>query len=459
MSETTLSNSLDRRSFVKSIGALGALAAATVPMVALADEEDPFGIPAGDSYAFEAVEGSGREPGDYTDEELDRMLAEMADVTEDLVLEDGTVVPAVYVKLRNRINRTGAGIGNAPRYNSYIGWGFLLENFTEEEAQFFVDLPSLQYFQAAELVETTGMDEADLVAKCEDLAMRGFLYRVRRSGVTLYCQAAWVHGIWEFNMNRFFEPDFVPKLAFMTEDDTPGLYRGTTPPYHPLPVSHEIVSDAQVLPFDDIWAIIDRNEIMAVSPCQCRTAREVLDMEDPNCTHPRETCMSFGECAAYYIENGIGRQVDRDEARQIIQRSIDAGMVINSEFTKQNEVICSCHSDCCFHLAAIRAVDGDFPAMYNISNYLLELDKDVCIKCGACAERCPLKAISFDEDGYPQMDNACVRCGQCAYVCPVGARSLHARPDQLEYADDMLGDYILKARDYMARGYIQDLVG
>ncbi|EJU20187.1 MULTISPECIES: DUF362 domain-containing protein [Mogibacterium] len=45
-----------------------------------------------------------------------------------------------------------------------------------------------------------------------------------------------------------------------------------------------------------------------------------------------------------------------------------------------------------------------------------------CISCGACADGCPVEAIS---EGTPYVINAdaCIDCGACADVCPVGAPS------------------------------------
>lgn len=46
-----------------------------------------------------------------------------------------------------------------------------------------------------------------------------------------------------------------------------------------------------------------------------------------------------------------------------------------------------------------------------------------CICCGACADACPVNAIS-EGDGICVIDaDACVSCGSCADVCPVGAPS------------------------------------
>ena len=46
---------------------------------------------------------------------------------------------------------------------------------------------------------------------------------------------------------------------------------------------------------------------------------------------------------------------------------------------------------------------------------------DACISCGACAEECPVSAISQGDDKYVIDADACLDCGACAGVCPVEA--------------------------------------
>lgn len=45
---------------------------------------------------------------------------------------------------------------------------------------------------------------------------------------------------------------------------------------------------------------------------------------------------------------------------------------------------------------------------------------DACIACGACAENCPVSAIS-EGDIYVIDAETCIGCGACAGTCPVGA--------------------------------------
>jgi ferredoxin len=46
---------------------------------------------------------------------------------------------------------------------------------------------------------------------------------------------------------------------------------------------------------------------------------------------------------------------------------------------------------------------------------------DACVKCGACAENCPVEAISEGEDKYVIDADTCVSCGACCDNCPVEA--------------------------------------
>ena len=46
---------------------------------------------------------------------------------------------------------------------------------------------------------------------------------------------------------------------------------------------------------------------------------------------------------------------------------------------------------------------------------------DACVKCGSCAEQCPVVAISEGEDKYVINPDVCVSCGSCADQCPAEA--------------------------------------
>ena len=48
---------------------------------------------------------------------------------------------------------------------------------------------------------------------------------------------------------------------------------------------------------------------------------------------------------------------------------------------------------------------------------------DECVSCGACAEACPVGAISEGDGKYVIDADTCVECGTCEGECPNSAIS------------------------------------
>ncbi|MBG0791457.1 MAG: nitroreductase family protein [Desulfovibrionaceae bacterium] len=68
-------------------------------------------------------------------------------------------------------------------------------------------------------------------------------------------------------------------------------------------------------------------------------------------------------------------------------------------------------------------------------------DKEICKRCGACADECPFDLIVEDRDGFPKLRPAarrtCINCGHCVAVCPVGAVTL---PEMGDVTDGLAPD-------------------
>jgi ech hydrogenase subunit F len=75
---------------------------------------------------------------------------------------------------------------------------------------------------------------------------------------------------------------------------------------------------------------------------------------------------------------------------------------------------------------------------FDASRGRITIDYPSCIHCGACAKRCPAKAIAVSREPKSwSIDNfACVTCGLCVRVCPKKCLQMETeRPHPTLFAD------------------------
>jgi nitroreductase/NAD-dependent dihydropyrimidine dehydrogenase PreA subunit len=69
---------------------------------------------------------------------------------------------------------------------------------------------------------------------------------------------------------------------------------------------------------------------------------------------------------------------------------------------------------------------------------VLSIDRELCLRDGACADSCPYSLIKRDADGVPfeiaGAEAACIRCGHCVAVCRSGALT-HSQMDRATFVD------------------------
>ena len=400
----------------------------------------------------------------------DLTTIEMTD--EDVTFDDGTVIPAVYVNLRNRINHMGKGLGSEPDSTSYQ---MLMSNWTEEEAAWELEMPLLSIFNAYDYSLASGRTVEECQEILTHMAGKCLIYHMNRGDADYYMLLPHINGWWELTeLKAYFTAkeageDTVARMAEFNADNVWGVngagwddFDNTFPLFRTYPISEDVIAEDEFLPYNDWRAIIKRHKTITVSPCQCRLMWEGIGVPFPE-EHPRRTCLSLGEMAEYFIEQGIGEQITQDEAIAIYEDAIETGMVVESIATKDADIMCLCHGSSCGNLMGFKgmALNG-LPAWKNFNGYWLDYDAEKCIKCGACVERCPMEAIALDgPDGACTHNLACVRCGQCIKVCPAEARILRAREDYPAHAlpEDYLDSHRSIAMERLRRDNIVDFVG
>jgi ferredoxin/predicted transcriptional regulator len=261
------------------------------------------------------------------------------------------------------------------------------------------------------IAERTGRSVSELTDKLEDMAVRGLVFRTREGELRQYRTLQFFVGIIEAQINRVDEElaknafDYFPQLSMVRATSKSKQARI-------LPVGRTIDSKTNVQSYNSLKKLISDDDLIAVAPCICR---QMGDARERVCKHTRETCLSFHEYAQYYIDNGVGRQISKDELMKLLELAEDEGLVISTSNVERVEVVCLCCSCHCGVLSGLRMLpQNDF--LFN-TQYQAKIDAELCNACGTCVERCAINAIKEDEVMEVNLKK-CVGCGLCASACP-----------------------------------------
>ena len=339
----------------------------------------------------------------------------------------------VYERLARHLEVLGMGL---PYRQALIE--LLKENLTPAEAEISLLLPTrvapMHLASVDEIAATTDMPREELAAALEDMACRLLLYSgVMEDGKRGYGLLQTGFG---FPQSFFWggeESEHAWNMAgmvakYFNREVTKEAYAACpTKPYRYIPVGESISSDLQaVFPYHTMEAVVRQAQRFAVAHCPCRMAAKVRGRA---CGHPIEVCLKFDDLADYLIERGLGREVTREEALDIIKLSEEAGLVHfvdNAEGQVKHN--CNCCGCSCWNVGSIRRRKiprDDLMATY----FMRTTDEDACVGCGACVDICPVQAVVI-EDGVAVVDEEwCIGCGLCVPRCPTGAAGLKLRDD------------------------------
>ncbi len=307
----------------------------------------------------------------------------------------------------------------------------LEELFTPEEAELACLMP-LERAPVERIAEIAGRTVEESLALLDSMANKGLVFHVDKGGTIYYRLNALGPGIFEYQFMSGEVSERTKKLARLFEECSPvtgkesGAYSLPTFPFsRVLPVEKEIETGVNVQPYEKVSEYIKNAEHISVSTCYCRHHAELV--ENP-CDKPKETCITFGPSAKFVAERGFGRLVSKEEALHILELSEEAGLVHCANNTsKYLDFMCNC---CICHCAILQHhKDLTKTNIAAPSNYVAEVDRDSCDSCEICLDRCPMEALSMDDDTIKQNTRLCIGCGLCVSTCPQGSLKMVPREE------------------------------
>jgi electron transport complex protein RnfB len=339
----------------------------------------------------------------------------------------------VYDKLAEALNARSMTYPSVPCEEFYV---LVQELFTLEQAEIASNMP-LDPVSAEELAsEIKHADPDRLSSKLDEMAAKGLVRTKGKNGKRLYELMPWVPGIIELqfmhgrtdertrHLARLFKSYAKAMKNIMRTMASPPATAAPAPAIK-ISVNKEIHGRSTILPYDEIIDLIDKTEYVAAGTCVCRNQGNMLGMP---CDKPKENlCMILGPSASFADKYGFVHLISKEEARRRIDEAEKAGLVHNYANTQDKyiDLLCNCCGCHCIILRGAKRTAA--PSQFVIADWVIDIDNDACIGCGACIDRCWMEALKMDGDVAARDLIRCIGCGVCRYVCPTDAMNMVRR--------------------------------
>ncbi len=334
----------------------------------------------------------------------------------------------VYKQLLEVMKKRGGGYAGAdiPEFYEMVE-----VMFTPEEAEVNNAMPEGP-FTVKDMAKKMGRSEEDMESILEAMANKGLCFALKVETTQFYQGAPFMPGILEFQLMRGTKTERDKQLARLMYDYKKAFEAVEGPPKEKFPttrvitVDRAIESDSTVHTYDQVQTIIDKSDPIAVSTCFCRHSAD-LRGEDLH-GMPKDVCMQFGLQAQYSIDRLGAKKLTKEEAREILNRSEEAGLIHMSQNVAEGVgFICNCDR---WHCVVVQnALKQPKPGEGFNSGFEPRFDAELCTACETCIERCPAEALAMDPDDVPKVNlDRCFGCAVCATGCPTEAIAMVNKP-------------------------------
>ena len=301
------------------------------------------------------------------------------------------------LKLCNHLQNTAIVNYNDPEYLA------LQCCITDEMAELCMKMKLRKIYTLEELAKKNHTDlkyTHDLLEKVSDIGIVMQDPDDSKKHVPVYWIPIFVPGILEIFVNnvKFAEEHPEVVIAFseytlqrtkMLAVDLP-IGKGAM---RVIPIERAIDGNSHKESYETISHYLEKYNDFTVSACACRTSRRLMG---EGCGHlEQDMCIQVGEAARFYAKTGRGRRITREEAKKILRKAEDNGLmheIPNVDGSGNTHAICNCCGCSCFSL---RVAEYYHTNEMVRSNYTAKVNKANCVACGECVENCPVNAVKL----------------------------------------------------------------
>jgi ferredoxin len=368
-----------------------------------------------------------------------------------------------YRKLSERLNRFPQG---APP--TELLFRILEVLFTPEEAA-LVSLLPIKPFNLKAAAHVWHKSEAESRAVLDKLASRGMMLDTEIDGEQAYVLPPPMAGFFEFSMMRIgdqYDQKLLAELFYqylnVEEDFVRELFAEGETQLGRAFVNEQVITDSttHVLDYERASEVIQTASHIGIGSCYCRHKMGHMGRA---CDAPMDICMTFNSTARSLIKHGVAREVGANECMELLQKAIDHNLVqFGENVRKEVSFMCNCCGCCCEAMLASKRFATLHPVA--TTNFLPEIEDELCNGCGKCAEVCPVEAMGMVSAGHPQKpklkkarvnEELCLGCGVCIRQCRTGAAKLKPRERRVITPVNTAHRTVLMA---IERGKLQELV-
>lgn len=254
------------------------------------------------------------------------------------------------------------------------------------------------------IARRAGMDKEKARQLLHELTEIGLLVQVLvpKIGLEIYLQPLYTPGVFEFLLLNEPFCRAHPEIAYAFEQhatDSQTEHAMNTPMgagiMRVIPVENAIPAEAQQIDKERVSYYIEKNaDHLCALPCQCRRVRKLMgegagDLDE-------SFCLFMGHCADMFINLGRGKKLTKEEAYEMMRHVEEIGCVhqITTLEDGNTFAICNCQPESCLALGVTQYFNT--PA-FTQSNYVAEIDKEKCVACGQCVDKCANNAIQMGQ--------------------------------------------------------------